>query len=73
MKWRIVHVPGYSGVDHVGPELVRLAGGPYASRRAAEAAIARAYRRARQLAEEAPLSYSVYRFLLPRLEARRDE
>lgn len=47
--WVIEHVPGYSGVDHVGPELVRLAGpGPYRSRRAAQAAIARAYRRARQ-------------------------
>lgn len=74
---RIVHVPGYSLVDHVGPELVRMAQeeweGRPRTRRSAEAAIQRAYRRARRLGRQFPASYGAFRYSLPRLEFREEE
>ena len=65
----IEHIPGYSAVDHVGVELVRLAEEEFAGRPhtidAARRAIDRAYRRMQGMSD------GIYRFALPRVIARR--
>lgn len=73
----IEHLSGYSKIDHVGEELAQMAREEFAERpqtfQSAYAAIRRAKKRAKALAEEAPHQYGVFRFLLPRLVARRIE
>jgi hypothetical protein len=74
--WIVEHVPGYSGIDHLGGELADMANsyGPFRTRREAERAIARTYQLARQLAVEAPTLYGAFKgTFLPLLRAVREE
>ena len=76
MRIIIEHTPGYSSIDHVGPELVRMAEQEFVGRpqtfRSAQAAIRRAERKAKKLAKSNPACFGVFRFPLPFLRIRRE-
>lgn len=73
MDYTVKFVAGYSPVDHGGDELRRIAldelEGRKPTKRNVEAAIARACKRAHQMARDNPASFGLFRGSLPRLDA----